>query len=150
MPWRKLLVPSPPSPYEVFLLGLGVMLGLAALMGVQISASIRETVPPWLGQAWGGTLALGSALALAGALATHLPSNAYRHLVLERSGCILVGGGALAYAVATSMNPPDETSHSLYAIGINVAFGLASLWRAGQITFMFRRARKMYGERLRP
>jgi hypothetical protein len=138
MPWRRLVPPSRTSPYEVLLLALGVVLGTTQATGVSVSAALNDTLPEHVAQVWGAMLALGSAVAIVGI--SYSFRDVYTSHVMERIGTILVGVGAIIYALAVW----SSDVHSYYSVGVNLGFGTASLWRAWQITDDFRRAKRMF------
>ena len=125
----ELYIP-PQNPFEVFILGLGLLAALPLLRGDTGSAVLEANLDDTAVILWGAALLIGAAMALVG---MWLPTRwALLGLYLERGGLILAGGAAsiYAYIVFRESNPDDVR----YIVSTQTGFAVACLWRSIQLT----------------
>lgn len=131
--------PPPRNPFHIFMMVLVFLASIPALAGNAGSASLDQRLDDITVQLWGCALLLGSLLDLIGLM---MPR---RHrmlgLLIERSGLILVGGGAVIYAGVIYVNA-SELSDVRFTAALHLGFGLACVWRAIQVTSARRWARE--------
>lgn len=128
------------NPFELFLLGLGLLSGLPLLLGAPAPKSTAELLSPLLVHAWAAILVGGTITALLGVWWTALGFlrrwrprfrfQATTGLLIEQLGLVSVGVGTLIYGVGIIATGVTGRG---YATGIVFAYGLACFWRAVQI-----------------
>jgi hypothetical protein len=132
--WRHhdRLVPLDRHPLVVFLLALCVISGAANLA---TNPPTAPHVPPWINGAWYALLVLAGITVLIGAFLR----DAVTGVLVVRAGLLPLGTAAYAYALAIGYHgaPSD-----LLAAVVVAGFGVAAHWRAAQITFHVRAARR--------
>lgn len=135
------------NPFELFLLGLGLVSGLPLLWGAPSPGSAAELLGPVLVHVWSYILVFGCVTALVGVWWTwwswlgrwfpHLCLRSVTGLLIEQVGLVAAGVGTTIYGVA--LVRLDTQGRSL-AAGIAFGFGLACFWRAAQIQRWIRAA----------
>lgn len=117
-------------PMEVFLLLLCVVSGVASLLSLGGPDPLSLLLPGWLVLSWRVVLLVGSLAALLGL--------ARLNWLVVRVGYTLLGPAALAYGLALS--PYLGSTSVKVSVASLVIFGLACLWRVGQVTAMIQKA----------
>lgn len=82
------------SPFQLYLLGLITISGLAILAGLS-NNPINEAMGPY-SIAWGIFLAGGGFLSLLG---IYWPKNPFTGMLIERSGLVALGGASLIWSI---------------------------------------------------
>lgn len=129
-------------PFEMLVLGLGLLVGAPLLFGAPTPGSTEELLGPVAVKVWAWLLVGGCWVALTGAWWTWWrrvdrwwPRAAnLRHdtgLLVEMVGLVAVGVGQVVYAVGVieGLDTPGRQLPAAFIAG----FGLACWWRAGQI-----------------
>jgi hypothetical protein len=95
------------DPFEIFIAFLCFISGVPLAIGNVQPASIEESLPRYLAQAWGIGLVVGSGVVLLGAHLAHRELKNTRDILsprrgqeIERLGLLLLGYVAVIYAVA--------------------------------------------------
>ena len=116
------------NPFEIFLLLIGLVLGVLSLRGVSVSASV-DAQGGAVTLLWSLTVGVGSFVGLVGVLMPlrYLGTS----LQLERFGMMLMAAGCLVYAWIVLRT---EGGPAAWPAGTNTAFGLACVVRVVQIT----------------
>lgn len=123
--FRTPAVRYPPDPRALFVLLLCVVVGVPLIFANATPSSIASQLDAPLVVAWGVMLSGGSLLTLVGAL-----RQSAGGVVLEQVGSVALGVACLLYAGAIWV---AIGLVGLLPGGIVCAFGLASLWRWGQL-----------------
>lgn len=124
----KTLAPTPPrrpldKPFEIFILAVCLVNGVAILVGGPRPASIQASLNLTLVLVWGWMLVVGSALALTGVFWRGRLTTSY---LIEQMGLIITGGATLIYALAVVQSVGVA---GLFAAGISLAFAFACIFR---------------------
>lgn len=115
----------PPDPRALFVLVMCVVVGLPLVFANASPNTIASQLDPVLQVAWGIMLSGGSLLTLAGAM-----RQTATGVIVEQIGSIALGVACLLYAGAIWVSVQWVGS---VPIAIVSGFGLASLWRWGQL-----------------
>lgn len=124
------------NPFEVYLLIFGVIIGIAILQDIKVSATLQgNDVGGDASYMWALFVLLGSATALIGI--TIPPRNEIllvRGLQIERFGLTLLSGACVVFSVLVAFYGGAD---GRLVAGQNLAFTLACLTRIWQITRRF-------------
>lgn len=115
----------PADPRAVFILALSVFSGLTALALDVAPQSLESVLPRWGVILWGVLLALGSIVTLAG-----MARQTVNGIVAEQVGSVMVGVTTIYYSVLALVVVGMSVMQN---IAIILAWGLACLWRWGQL-----------------
>lgn len=115
----------PADPRAVFILALSVFSGLTALALNVAPDSLENLLPEWGVILWGALLASGSLVTLAG-----MARQSVNGIIAEQVGSVMVGVTTLYYSILAIYILGIEVVQS---VGIILAWGLACLWRWGQL-----------------
>lgn len=125
------------NPFELFLLGFGLLAGLPLLWGAPPPHSTAELLSPFLVHVWASFLVGGCLVALTGVwwrllgrLVLRKETRVSTGLLLEQLGLVSVGAGLAIYGVGIIAIHVPGTS---VAVGFVFAYGVACFWRAAQI-----------------
>jgi len=139
-------------PFEVFVLVLGLVVGSPLLWGAPTPGTTTELLGPFWSRVWGYILVIGCLVALTGVWWTWwrwltrwrsrwrwagrwLPAVHPRFdtgLLIEQVGLVAVAVGTVIYAIGVIA--AEEQNNGRYVPAALIGgFGLAALWRAGQI-----------------
>lgn len=119
------------NPFEVFLLVLSLVASIGLLQGNSGSAVLDQHLSPLAVSLWGASLAVGSALALAGVWCYRTPLRLVSGLYLERAGLLLVGAAAGLYSFVV-LYSAASVSGVRWSVTVQVAYAAACLFRAWQ------------------
>lgn len=125
--------PWPPAwnPFEVFLLALSVVSSVGLLRGQSGSQVLDDKLPNWEVAAWGLMLAAGAIIALLGIYSYRQRQTLMLGLYLERTGLILIGGGAAIYSYVVLTTAP-EVAGVRWSVTVQGAYAAACFFRAWQ------------------
>lgn len=115
----------PADPRAVFVLAACVVSGVASLTTGATPGSIQEQLDPVWIVAWGAMIGLGGLVTLVGTF--KLNANG---VILEQVGCTIVACATGVFAAAAWLTAGQT---ALYAGLFQLMFGVACLWRAGQL-----------------
>jgi hypothetical protein len=131
------------NPFELFLLGFGLLAGLPLLFGAPPPRSTAHLLSPFLVHFWAGFLVVGCSVALVGVwwrwLGRLFRFNARisTSLALEQFGLVSVGVGTTIYGIGIiSTNVPGTG----VAVWFVFAYAVAAFWRTTQIQLWVRAA----------
>lgn len=115
----------PADPRAVFILALSVFSGLTALALEAAPDSLESLVPRWGVVVWGALLCLGSATTLLG-----MARQTVWGIIAEQIGSVMIGATTVFYSTLAfyTLGPS-----ALQSVGIIMAWGLACLYRWGQL-----------------
>lgn len=123
------------SPFETYLLLIGLLAGARVLLGTEVSMSM-ETMSTEIVQLWGGFLFVGCLVALLGMAA---PQKRLTWMLLglhvERFGLTLLAGASGLFSYVMWREAGDAGA---FVAGQNLAFALACITRVVQIARRFR------------
>lgn len=125
-------------PFELFILGYGLISGVSLLVLGPPPATER-LLGDGLALVWGGMLSFGCAVALVGVLAGPVcrrfgwPCQPAVTLLVEAVGLIAVGVAAIIYVVGVGATSPLPLSTRLLPMLILAGLATACFWRASQI-----------------
>lgn len=128
----------PPDPRALFVLLLCVVVGVPLVFANATPSSIAAQLDPPLVVAWGLMLSGGSLMTLLGAV-RQSPGG----VILEQVGSVALGVACLLYGGAIWVSVGVV---GVVPLGIVAAFGLASLWRWGQLQAYLRNTEKLAEE----
>lgn len=120
-------------PYEIYLLVFTVISTAPGALGIiDVPRSIAGQLTGWQADMWVWGLFIGSLIALAGLAWKRppYPRITVDGLLLEAVGLVIVGGATIFYAGAV-INTGG--TNALYAAGVTLAFGAASIAQALKI-----------------
>jgi hypothetical protein len=125
------------GPFELFVLGMGLVVGSPLLIGSPAPGTTAELLGPLWSRVWGYVLVVGCLVALIGAwwtwwrwLDRWRPGFHPRYdtgLLIEQVGLVAVGVGTVIYAVGVMHNGGPGRLIPAALVG---GFGLASWYRA--------------------
>jgi hypothetical protein len=115
----------PPDPRALFILVLCVAVGLPLIFADATPGTIASKLDAAWQIVWGVMLSGGSLLTLMGAV-----RQSVNGVILEQVGSVALGFACVIYAAAIWATVQWDGS---VPIGIVLGFGLASLWRWGQL-----------------
>lgn len=124
------------NPFELFLLGLGLLAGLPLLWGSPPPRSTEQLLSPFLVHVWAAFLVGGCVVALVGVwwrwLGWVFRSEAKHStgLLLEQLGLVSVGVGTIIYGIGIIASGVPGSG---LAVGLTFAYGLACFVRTGRI-----------------
>lgn len=118
------------NPYQIFLLGLSIIVSVPLLRGDAGSGVLEHELDNRTVIAWGIGLLVGSVMAFVGEF---WPGRQWTSLVLERFGLMLVAGAAAVYAGVVLLSVSDRTDVA-YLSAVQLAYALSCGWRCYQIT----------------
>lgn len=131
------------SPFQLFVLIMGVVVGWPLLFGGPTPGSTTELLGPFWARVWGWILVCGCFVALVGVwwtwwgwLGRWLPRwrpSPSTGLLIEQGGLVAAGAGTLIYVVAVVAAGNATPSRAWIATGLVLGMGLACFWRVGQI-----------------
>lgn len=137
-PDRPTTLDSGRNPFELFVLGFSLLVGLPLLWGAPTPGSTTELLGPSLARVWGVILVFGCLTALVGVWWTWCAwagrfwprwrPRAGTGLLVEQVGLVAVGVGDVIYAIAVS--GIAQNRRPLIAAAIVGGFGLACFARA--------------------
>lgn len=116
----------------MFILALSVFSGLTAFVLGSAPESLESLLPEWALYIWGGTLALGSAVALAG-----MASQSVNGIITEQIGNAMVAAATIFYSLIVLWVIGFS---AIQTVGIILAWGLACALRWGQLQLLIRSA----------
>ena len=115
----------PPDPRAVFILALCVVVGFPLIFADATPSTIAGKLDSWLVVAWGAMLSGGALVTLLGAM-RQTPTG----IAFEQIGSASLGVACLMYAAAIWAAVQWAGA---VPIAIVLGFGLASIWRFGQL-----------------
>lgn len=115
----------PADPRAVFILALSIFSGLTALALESAPASLESVLPWWGVGIWAVLLGVGSAITLIG-----MAIRTVNGIIAEQVGSVMVGVTSIYYSVLVFA---EIGFAAVQTIGIILAWGLACLWRWGQL-----------------
>lgn len=133
---------SQKNAYQTFLLLLSILSSLPLLQGHANSAALDRELDNTTLLLWGACLLGGSVFALLGEF---WRGHTWNGLVIERFGVGIVGLAALIYSWVVWRHAGDRADVAFVA-AITSAYGLACVWRFGQITRRLRWIKAMKQE----
>jgi hypothetical protein len=122
-----------PVPFEVVGLTAATLIGLIALFSDVVPSSIKDTLPVPFQYGWAITLFAGSLIALIGVV-----FGGGRGVFFEQIGVFAAGAACLVYSAAVITWRPEVST--LMSFGMVAAYGLACMWRFGQLIRLVREA----------
>lgn len=115
----------PADPRVVFILALSVFAGLTALALGSAPQSLEASLPDWAVAVWSISLSLGSLITLGG-----IAFQTVNGIQAEQIGSMMVGVAAIFYPVIAVATVGWA---AVQVVGVIFAWGLACLWRWGQL-----------------
>lgn len=122
----------PADPRAVFVLALSVFSGLTAFVLGAAPESLESLLPEWALYVWGGTLALGSGVALAG-----MAFQSVNGIITEQIGNAMVAAATIFYSLIVFWIVGPS---AIQSVGIILAWGLACALRWVQLQLLIRSA----------
>lgn len=125
-------------PFELFVLILGVVAGLPLMIEGPTPGSTQALLGNGLIRVWGAMFGGGCLIALIGVLWAPIVrrvrggGRATSGLLIEQVGLVAVGFGTIIYAIGLAV-APNGTPSRYVPLGLVLALGIASFWRAVQI-----------------
>lgn len=124
----------PADPRAVFILALSAFSGLTALALSAAPESLEAVLPRWGVILWGTLLSLGSLVTLTG-----MARQTVNGIITEQVGSVMVGVTTVYWSIlAVVMLGVDV----LQDVAIILAWGLACLWRWGQLQALINSSHK--------
>lgn len=134
---RNLSTPAARYPADaraVFILVACVMTGIGSLFGNATPGSIRAELDHGWVVIWGILIGAGGLITLIGTF--KLNDNG---VIIEQIGCVVVAVATVIYAAAV-WSQVGFLGRGLYAGLFQLMFGIASLWRGGQLQGLINRS----------
>lgn len=122
-----------PVPFEVVGLTAATLIGLISLFADVVPPSIAEALPGPVAKAWAIVLFFGSLVALVGVV-----FGGGRGVFFEQVGVFAAGAACLLYSAALITIRPGVGS--FMSFGMVAAYGIACMWRFGQLVRLVRDA----------
>lgn len=124
----------PADPRVVFILALSIFSGLTALALGTAPESLEAAIPSWAVTSWSAVLCLGSIIAMGG-----MVRQTANGVIAEQIGSVMVGVAAIFYPVIAVATVGWSV---VQVVGVIFAWGVACLWRWGQLQALLRDASK--------
>lgn len=136
------------NPFELFLLGFGLLAGMPLLFGAPPPRSTARLLSPFLVHFWAGFLVVGCIMALIGVWWRWLgrlfrfDADLSTGLSLEQFGLVSVGVGTTIYGIGILATKAPGTG---IAAAFVFAYALSAFWRTTQIQLWVRAAIREQG-----
>lgn len=124
----------PADPRVIFILALSVFSGLTALALGTAPESLESAIPGWAVASWSSLLCAGSLLAIAG-----MARQTVLGIFAEQIGSVMVGVAAIFYPIIAIYTVGWSV---VQVVGVIFAWGIACLWRWGQLQALLKDATK--------
>lgn len=130
---KPVIYKEQPVPFEVVGLTAAAVIGLISLFADIVPNSIQDTLPTAFQYGWAVALFVGSSIALIGVV-----FGGPRGVFFEQIGVFAAGAACIVYAAALITNRPEVTS--AMSFGMVLSYGLACMWRFGQLVRLVQHA----------